>query len=192
MRALLVLMFLIAVAPAIACTPKLQLTVTAEHTAPVLQTTYALAQIRSLAHAMDYHLRHDVYGFYVSVFGYMVAIDRSSSECGEVGAKVRLRLSNRVVEIARDLEDQGCRPGEVISHYMAQARTDDEVLSLYAERIRKRLAATPTSFFLRSVGEQTDVNPDVIGKSSIAPWKPTMLTAETSLPRWIPMRRSHG
>jgi hypothetical protein len=159
MRALLVLMFLTAGAPAFACTPKLHLTVTAEHSAPVLQTTY------TLAHSLTRWITICVMTYMAFMFPFSATWSRlivRSLECGEVGAKVRMRLSNRVVEIARDLEDQGCLPAEVISHYMAQARTDEEVLPLYAERIRKRLAATPTSFFLRGVEDQTDVNLDAI------------------------------
>jgi len=142
--------------PVAACTPKLDLTVIADHLPPAIQSTYDLEEIRALAKSMGRPLRHDALGFYASTFGYKIGVDLRKpvgAECGVVVAEVRLILGGRLIEIARDLEARSCQRDVVVSHYKLHAQQDDKALSAYANRALEALRTRPEAHLLGDPGQ---------------------------------------
>jgi hypothetical protein len=139
---LVIATLLIGVAPAMGCSPTLQTEVTVDHPPPTIRSTYDLKEIQALAVSSGQPLRHEAYGFYISVFGYNISAGYKAggtSGCEAVDAKVDLVLANRTIEIANDLKDHGCRPDTVIAHYLLHALNDDEIFTIYASRIAQAL-----------------------------------------------------
>ena len=135
-------MMLTGAAPAAACTPKVDVTVIAEHLPPAIHSNYDLDEIRLLAKRSGRPLRHETLGFYRSTFGYKIAVDIKKgvgSECDVVSAQVRLILGGRLIEIPKDLEARSCQREVVVSHYMLHAQHDDKALSAYANRAHETL-----------------------------------------------------
>ena len=142
--------------PITACAPKLDLTVIAAHLPPTVQSTYGLDEIRSLAARSGRPLRHEAFGFYLSTFGYRVAVDHrkvAGADCGMIAAEVRLVLGGRLIEIASDLEHRSCRREVILSHYMLHAQYDDVALSAYANRALKELQSRPDAQLLGDPGQ---------------------------------------
>src|SRR3954454_18861484 len=105
--------------PAVACTPKLDVTVTGEYHSPIVRSTYDVDAIRALAVSAGQPLRHGALGFYIATVGYEVDVSSATSaasECPVVTAMVHLSLDPHIIEIARDLEARGCRREVVLSH----------------------------------------------------------------------------
>jgi hypothetical protein len=144
------------IAPASDCTPRLDLTVIADHLPPALRSTYDLDEIRVLATRTGRPLRHEALGFYVSTFGYKVGVDLGKpvgAECGVVIAEVRLILGNRLIEVARDLEARSCQRDVVVSHYKLHAQHDDKALNAYANRAFEALKTKPEGDLLGDPGQ---------------------------------------
>jgi hypothetical protein len=142
-------------APSAACTPKLDMTVIAEHLPPAVRSTYDLDEIRMFARRTGRPLRHEALGFYISTFGYKIGVDLKKgvgSECDVIIAQVRLILGGRLIEIAKDLEARGCQREVVVSHYMLHAQHDDKALSAYANRALETLKTRPEAHLLGDPG----------------------------------------
>jgi hypothetical protein len=93
-QAVLTILFAGAI-PAVACTPKLDVTVTGEHHSPVVRSTYDVDAIRALAVSTGQPLRHGALGFYIATVGYEVELAKgmlAAAECSVVTAVVRLSL----------------------------------------------------------------------------------------------------
>src|SRR3954454_21976055 len=111
--------------PAVACTPKLDVTVTGEYHSPIVRSTYDVNAIHALAVSSGQPLRHGALGFYIATVGYEVEVGlamSAASECPLVIAVVHLSLGPHLIEIARDLEERGCRREMVLSHFMLHTR----------------------------------------------------------------------
>jgi hypothetical protein len=143
-------------APATACTPQLDMTVIAEHLPPAIRSTYDLDEIRTFAKRTGKPLRHEVFGFYISAFGYKIGVDLKKppgSECGVVIAQVRLILGDRLIEIANDLTARNCQRELIVSHYKLHAQQEDKALTAYANRAHETLKTKPTAYLLGDPGQ---------------------------------------
>jgi hypothetical protein len=139
---LVIAALLIGVAPAIACSPKLKLGVTVDHPLPIIRSTYNLNEIRNLAANSTQPLSHEAFGAYITTFGYQITAEYkivADADCGTADAEVHLFLTNRIIEIASDLENYGCRRDSITAHYMLQAQNDDRIITIYADRIAEAL-----------------------------------------------------
>ena len=155
--------------PAAACTPKLDVTVDAEHRPPTVRSSYALDEIRALAQRAGRPLRHEAFGFYVSTFGYKIDVDHRTtpgSECGTVIARVRLVLGGRLIEVAKDLEARSCQREVIVAHYKLHAKNDDKALSVYASRAYEAFKTKPVDDVLgdRDQGNVRDTATAAIGR----------------------------
>jgi hypothetical protein len=133
---------LIGATPAPGCGPTPQVEVTVDHPPPGIRLTYELNEIQALAAGSRQPLRHEAFGFYISVFGYDIRGANKvggTPDCRATATKVRLFLVNRTIEIASDLENHGCSLDSITAHYMKHARNDDTILMIYADRIVKAL-----------------------------------------------------
>ena len=166
-QAVLAILFAGAI-PAVACTPKLDVTVTGEHHSPVVRSTYDVDAIRALAVSTGQPLRHGALGFYIATIGYEVELAKgmlAAAECSVVTAVVRLSLGPHLIEIARDLEARGCRREVVLSHFMHHAQYDARVMGDYVARTlatfkakaEARLLGAPNSGDARSVATDGSV-----------------------------------
>lgn len=132
-----------AMAPVAACTPepRLDVAVVAEHHRPVVRSSYSLGELRGLAaRSGGPPGRHPPLGFYAGTFGYTVEVtaDKTGAPGCEPAMSVRVGmfLADRLIEIGADLP---CRPAAVLSHYLAHAARDDELLGRYANRVAAAL-----------------------------------------------------
>jgi hypothetical protein len=135
---------LIVAVPAMACNPKLELQMSVDHPPPTIRSTYNLDKISSLAASVGQPLHHEAFGFYISTFGYNIKIDDKVTKrtaCEGPVAEIRLFLTNRVIELASDLESHGCRREPISAHYLLHARLDDEILGIYAGQVMAALRA---------------------------------------------------
>src|SRR3954451_17477038 len=101
-QAVLAMLFASAM-PAVACTPKLDVTVSGEYHATIVRSTYDVDAIRALAISSGEPLRHGALGFYIATVGYEVEVSSAisaASECPVVTAMVRLSLGPHLIEIA--------------------------------------------------------------------------------------------
>lgn len=140
-----------AVAPVAACTPepRLDVAVLAEHHRPAVRSSYSLGELRGLAARSGPPGRHPPLGFYAGTFGYTVEVTADGTGapgCNPaMSVSVRMFLADRLIEIGADLQ---CRPAAVLSHYLAHAGRDDELLSRYASRVAAALDRVPRSGLL--------------------------------------------
>lgn len=110
--------------------------VTAEHSPPVIKSSYTSADLRLLASQAAYRGPHPPWGFYAGTFGYGVEVSPPEAQGCAVTVMVRLFLAPRLIEVSRD---GPCRPEMIAEHYLLHARQDDLLLSRYAALTRDML-----------------------------------------------------
>jgi hypothetical protein len=119
----------------------------------------------SSARTCGHTLCHRVLGFYVGGFGQEIRIDREprispdGNNCDSlVTVSVHLSLTNRIIEVANDLESQGCRREVAWEHYRKHAAADDAVLSQYVQPVTVALqTAWPEMQDLLGQGSDNDM-----------------------------------
>ncbi len=107
---------------------------------------YDLVTIRRLAQRSDKPLPHAPLGFYIGTLSQDVVVEteRQASPDGSkceylTTVTVRLSLVDRVIEVAADLDRNGCKRAAVLKHYRQHAAADDRVLSIYVQTVNKVL-----------------------------------------------------
>lgn len=94
-------------------------------------TDYTLAQINEMAHRTDRSGKHAPLGFYSSDFGYTIS--------EPVHLAVTLMLSDRRIQIGKDLLAEPCLYALAREHYRRHAAADDVALSESTPAVEKSL-----------------------------------------------------
>lgn len=134
-------------APATACPapPPVYVAVLMDVAAVATRTDFTLAQIEAMRQRAGGVDRHPTLGFYGHRFGYTVEVKpvrADDNNCvGSVQVSVHVVLSDRVIEIGRDLLDNPCLYGVAEAHYRRHASADDLMLRQYAQAIAPAVKA---------------------------------------------------
>jgi hypothetical protein len=110
------------------------------------RTDFTLAQIEAMRQQTGGVDRHPTLGFYGHRFGYTVQIDLdhpAGTPCVQsVKVGVHMVLTQRVIEIGKDLAANPCLYAIAAAHYERHAAADDLVFGEYAKMIAPALRAT--------------------------------------------------
>lgn len=108
-----------------------------------LQTDYTLAQIDEMAAAQARPLAHDPVGFYRADIQPSVQVDLADTDlqgCSKsVHVAVKLEMTNRQIQIAKELADTPCAWNTAQAHYRQHAAADDAVVSEFAKALKSAL-----------------------------------------------------
>lgn len=135
-------------APPGSCTepPRIASGVLALHGPVDEKSDYRLADIRELAQRSGKPLPHAPLGFYIAGLGHEIVVgtERQASPDGSrcdylTTVTVRLSLVNRVIQVAADLDANGCNRDVALNHYLKHATADDRVLSQYVQTVNRAL-----------------------------------------------------
>ena len=115
---------------------------------PVDTTTdLTLAQISELAIRSGRLGKHPPLGFYIGKFGYTVGVDVSAYSEGDCPKPVRvtiaLMLTDRHIEIGRELVAKPCFFSAARDHYLRHAAMDETVLTEFAWALEAALRRVP-------------------------------------------------
>lgn len=117
--------------------------VRAIHEPVAMRADYSLAELADLAALFGQKTDHSPLGFYSgTVADDVVAteIPAPNPACGSsIQLNVSLRLTERRIQIAHDLESAQCRDDAIILHYRNHANADDVVFGTFARTITNRL-----------------------------------------------------
>lgn len=134
--------------PSVGCTepPRIASGVLAYHGPVTERSDYDLSQIRELANRSNRPLQHAPLGFYIGSLSQdiIVGTERQASPDGSrcdylTTVTVQLSLVDRVIQMATDLDGNGCELPAVLKHYQKHAAADDRVLSQYVQAVDKGL-----------------------------------------------------
>jgi hypothetical protein len=134
--------------PAIVCPapPPVYVAVLLDASAVETRTDFTEAQIEAMREQTGGIERHPTLGFYGHRFGYTVNVDlvRAAPEpCAKsVNVSIHMVLSQRVIEIGRELSTNPCLFAVAKAHYERHAIADDQVLRQYAQGLTPALQAT--------------------------------------------------
>jgi hypothetical protein len=134
--------------PVAACVvpPQVYVAVLMDDSAVQTRTDFTLAQLDAMRQETGGVDRHPTFGFYGHRFGYTVQIDIEHAEgsacVGSVKVGVHMVLSQRVIEIAKDLTQNPCLFAIAQAHYLRHAAADNQVFAEYARMIGPALRAT--------------------------------------------------
>lgn len=127
--------------------PLVDLSVIALHHKPRVKSDYTLERLEELRAALSKPAKHRTLGFYAQKFGYTIDVNSVGVDgtCPqELSVVVQMKLFDRTIEIARDLAgstDRACLYTASLKHYERHATAADEVLSLYARKVKARFRA---------------------------------------------------
>lgn len=109
------------------------------------RTDFTLAQIEAMRRKVGGPERHPNLGFYGHRFGYTVDVEPvllAGGSCVEsVKIIVKMALSERVIEIGKDLQKDPCMFDIAAAHYRRHAAADDAVFARYMKTIEPALHA---------------------------------------------------
>jgi hypothetical protein len=111
-----------------------------------VSSDFDLASISSMAAKFGASIARPPEGFYLGRFSYTVDSDPTDTpeDCsGAIHIHLTLHLTERVIEIGRELLSQPCRQSAEIEHYQRHATADAAVIARYAALIRDHLTAEP-------------------------------------------------
>lgn len=134
--------------PVAACAvpPQVYVAVLMDDAAVQTRTDFTLAQLDAMRQQAGGVDRHPTLGFYGHRFGYTVQIDIDHAEgspcVGSVKVGVHMVLSQRVIEIAKDVAANPCLFAIAQAHYLRHAAADNQVFAEYARMIGPALRAT--------------------------------------------------
>jgi hypothetical protein len=134
--------------PVAACSvpPQIYVAVLLDDSAVQTRTDLTLAQLNAMRQQAGGVDRHPTLGFYGHRFGYTVQVDIAHAEgspcVGSVKVGVHMVLSQRVIEIAKDLTDNPCLFAIAQAHYLRHAAADNQVFADYARMVGPALRAT--------------------------------------------------
>lgn len=142
-----VLSGILVAAPAAVCPvpPPVLVAVLMDDSAVATRTDFSLAQLGAMRQQTGGIDRHPNLGFYGHRFGYTVKVDLDHA-AGElcinsVHVEVHMILSQRVIEIGRELTKDPCLFAVAAAHYQRHAAADDVVFGEYARMIAPALRA---------------------------------------------------
>ena len=105
---------------------------------------FELAQLRELSDRFGRRGKHEPLGFYLSNISGETAVsvrnDRQDFCEGPVEIDVTIRLTNRHIEIGRDLKNNPCQFSAVLEHYQRHAAADTELLQRFVALVIQTLA----------------------------------------------------
>jgi hypothetical protein len=133
--------------PAAACPtpPQTYVAVLMDESAVAIRTDFTLAQIAAMRRQVGGVDQHPNLGFYGHRFGYSVEVEpiAGAGKACVVSVRVRVHmvLSQRVIELGRDLLDSPCLLAVAEAHYRRHATADDRAFGQYAKAISPALSA---------------------------------------------------
>ena len=120
--------------------------------------------------------RHRAYGFYIGDVALAATADidnAAGNACqGPVTVHLTMRLTNRHIGVAKDIQSGSCHFARVVAHYRHHAVADEAVFQSYATKVAATLESAPVSSFLGSVGAANP--PDSILKAAHAAIEPVL------------------
>ena len=112
-----------------------------------VHTDLSLGQIEDLASRVGHQGKHKPFGFYASAFNYTIGIDLPESAGGTCDRIIRIRvdlaLTERWIEIGREVGDDRCLFSAVLDHYGQHAAFDDAALSRLVQWARTAFDHAP-------------------------------------------------
>ncbi len=142
-----VLSSILVAVPAAACPtpPPVLVAVLMDDSAVATRTDFSLAQLSAMRQQTGGVDRHPNLGFYGHRFGYTVKVKldhTAGAPCiNSVQVDVHMILSQRVIEIGRELTRDPCLFAIAAAHYQRHAAADDVVFGEYAKMIAPALRA---------------------------------------------------
>lgn len=128
--------------------PDLLVVVVAAHEPVVVGTNFSLGELKQLASRNGLRGKHNPFGFYISKFGYAISVDILEPILGGCEGTVRIRvdmaLTERRIEIGREVGEDACLFPTVLEHYSRHAAFDDNVVSRFVQRTKIALSRAPT------------------------------------------------
>jgi hypothetical protein len=125
--------------PACVAHPPVLVGVLMDVSAVAVRTDFSLAQIEAMRKRTSGTDRHPTLGFYGHRFGYTVEVEpmhADNSPCvSSVQVRVHIVLSERVIEIGKDLATNPCLYSVAEAHYRRHADADDRAASQYSQTI---------------------------------------------------------
>ena len=119
----------------------------------VISTDLDAAQLTQMNKKADQAGKHPPYGFYIGAVAYDIAVDvggDSHDLCKEpIVIRVTMRLTDRHIEVAKDMKSDPCRFQKVVAHYQHHADADMAVFQRYALEV----SATLTHLSASSVAD---------------------------------------
>ncbi len=134
--------------------PHLLVDVVAEHGPVAVHSSLSVKQLEELADRVGGRSKHRPLGFYSGLFAYGIRVaipdaPPANKACIEsVHLTVDLSLSDRRIEIGREVADNACLFHAVFAHYSRHAAFDDDVLSRFARWATAALRDAPTPLLL--------------------------------------------
>lgn len=134
-----------ATSPVAACTttpPRITTSVVSVSAPALISTDLRLSELADLAKQRGARARHDPLGFYFSQFYYTFQVTAAPGwgECaGSVQIAVQMYLTNRQIEIGRELKSDPCAYSRVLAHYERHAAFDQAIMSQYVHKVRSAL-----------------------------------------------------
>lgn len=108
-----------------------------------LRSDYKLAEISGMAATQAAPLAHEPVGFYRADMQPSVQVDLADPDVqgchSSVYVMVKLALTNRQIQIAKDLADKQCTMDAARTHYREHAAADDAVVSEFAKALKVAL-----------------------------------------------------
>ncbi len=128
---------------------------------PTIGSDFTLAQLRKLGEASQRIGKHRPYGFYIGSVAYGITADIHNAHhdlCeGPVDIRVAMRLTNRHIEIAKDLKPDACRLPKIEAHYRQHADADEAVFQRYVLKVTMTLSQLPGSSFAAAYRAQNPI-----------------------------------
>ena len=134
---------LVSVTPMSACagTVEAEVDILTGHGRVVTGTNFSLSELRAMATRSGRQGKHDPMGFYFAGFLYELSVDldtRSSNGCLALArVTVRASLTDRHIEIGRDLVNNACLFSLAHDHYERHAAADDVALARFASDLKQ-------------------------------------------------------
>jgi hypothetical protein len=110
-------------------------------------TDFHLLEIRRLAQQVGGEVAHPPYGFYLGsvASAISVSIDNQAQDIclGPIDIQLKMKLTNRHIEVAQELRADSCKFSEVVAHYQRRADADQAVFERYVKLVTATLTSTP-------------------------------------------------
>ena len=116
----------------------------------------SLGQLREMSAASSRRGKHSPFGFYFSAVVDAVTVhirnDQQNVCSGPVIINVTLTLTQRLIEIGRELKNGNCQFGTFVQHYRHHAEADAEIFHAYVGKINKTLQDAPLPMMVGQLG----------------------------------------
>jgi hypothetical protein len=121
-----------------------------------IHPTVDTAELNRMAKETGLGGAHPAYGIYLSTIAYAVTTEIGNAAqdvCqGPVDIRVTMRLTNRHIEIAKDIPEGSCRFARISVHYRHHAEADEAVFQRYVLKLTATLGETKMAALIGTAG----------------------------------------